>query len=355
MAIAAGSCFLAPVKLKPAWSRFQEIALGVIRGVQRHDAFAHASSVAYSFFVSLVPLLLVAGYTVGRVARGKTFQTVLDPFFDAAPTGVRALADRELERLGGASAPMAPLAVVGFLWLASAGFHGLMGNLEMMTLAPRRAFWQKRLHAFAWLLALLSIVAAVGFGVARFGTERVPIDASATTSAIPALSDAANLSNNPSKSGHHGEAVAPADVTRDGKGKARARRFRVTIKPSVRAVGGVGSLVVGILFLGMFYRHAVRRPPHVKRRYWPGAFLALGAWLGISWAFGAYVRTLGSYSVYYGSLAVVAVLLVWLWLTALCLLIGAELNIQLEGQRVPGGSAAPPAPATPVRSSASSA
>jgi len=302
----------------------------VLRGIQRHDAFSHASSVAYSFFVSLVPLLLVAGYTVGRVARGKTFQTVLEPFFEAAPTGVRSIAERELERLGGASAPMAPLAVVGFLWLASAGFHGLMSNLEMMTLAPRRAFWQKRLHAFAWLLALLTLVAAAGFGIARFGTDRVPLDApTATPTEVP-------------RSAHNAA---------DGRAKEgrppRAKRFRVIVKPSVRAVGGLASGAIGLGFLGLFYRHAVRRPPHVRRRHWPGAFLALGTWLGISWAFGAYVRTLGSYSVYYGSLAVVAVLLVWLWLTALSLLLGAELNIQLEGQRVPGGSIAPKKPPAP--------
>lgn len=319
--------------------------MGVLRGIHRHDAFAHASSVAYSFFVSLVPLLLVAGYTVGRVARGKTFQTVLEPFFDAAPDGVRALADHELERLGGASAPMAPLAVVGFLWLASAGFHGLMGNLEMMTLAPRRTFWQKRLHAFAWLLALLTLVAATGYGVARFGTDRVPVDAPASSASASGPSSSAS-----------GTSAAPGNTRgasgTDARGRGRKGRFRLVVKPSVRAVGGVGSLLVGLVFLGMFYRHAVRRPPHVRRRHWPGAFLALGTWIGISWAFGAYVRTLASYSVYYGSLAVVAVLLVWLWLTALSLLLGAELNIQLEGQRVLGPGGVSLAPARPETSQA---
>ncbi|MFO0662740.1 MAG: YhjD/YihY/BrkB family envelope integrity protein [Polyangiaceae bacterium] len=337
------------VKPQFTWARAKDVAVGVVRGIHRHDAFAHASSVAYSFFVSLVPLLLVAGYTVGRVARGKTFQTVLEPFFEAAPTGVQSLAERELERLGGASAPMAPLAVVGFLWLASAGFQGLMSNLEMMTLAPRRTFWQKRLHAFGWLLALLSIVALAGYGVARFGTERVPIEPSGQSSSGAA---SASPSARTVQAGGTGGAVSRASGNlgaggaAEGHVRGRNRRFKMIVKPSVRAVGGVASMGIGLLFLSLFYRHAVRRPPHVRRRHWPGAFLALGTWLGISWGFGAYVRTLGSYSVYYGSLAVVAVLLVWLWLTALSLLLGAELNIQLEGQRAPGGSLAPsPTPA----------
>jgi membrane protein len=45
------------------------------------------------------------------------------------------------------------------------------------------------------------------------------------------------------------------------------------------------------------------------------------------------VGSLGRYTLYYGSVAAVAVLLVWLYLTSWSLLIGAELNAQLEGLR----------------------
>jgi membrane protein len=71
----------------------------------------------------------------------------------------------------------------------------------------------------------------------------------------------------------------------------------------------------------------------VTRRVLPGAALAVVLWLVISWAFGLYVSTLAEYAVFYGSLAAVAVLLVWLWLTSLAILVGAELNSQLEGLR----------------------
>ena len=53
----------------------------------------------------------------------------------------------------------------------------------------------------------------------------------------------------------------------------------------------------------------------------------------MSWGFSLYVRTLATYTVYYGSLAAIAVLLIWLWLISLAMLIGAELNSQLEGLR----------------------
>jgi membrane protein len=83
--------------------------------------------------------------------------------------------------------------------------------------------------------------------------------------------------------------------------------------------------------MALFYRYAVEHPHGIKRRAWPGALTALGAWLAVSWAFGEYVISLGKYAVYYGSLAAVAVLLVWLYLTSLALLLGAEVNAILDG------------------------
>ena len=51
--------------------------------------------------------------------------------------------------------------------------------------------------------------------------------------------------------------------------------------------------------------------------------LSVALWVVVSWGFGVYIQTLTSYTVYYGSLAVVAVLLVWLWLISIAMLIGA--------------------------------
>ena len=47
------------------------------------------------------------------------------------------------------------------------------------------------------------------------------------------------------------------------------------------------------------------------------------------------MKTIGHYAVYYGSLATVAVILLWLYLTSLALVVGAEVNAQLEGVREP--------------------
>jgi membrane protein len=65
----------------------------------------------------------------------------------------------------------------------------------------------------------------------------------------------------------------------------------------------------------------------------PGGALAVLIWLVGSAGFGLYVANFGSYNKTYGSLGSVIVFLIWLWLTNLALLIGAEFNAELERAR----------------------
>jgi membrane protein len=58
----------------------------------------------------------------------------------------------------------------------------------------------------------------------------------------------------------------------------------------------------------------------------PGAVVAMALWLGISKVFGLYVDLAGSFDRTYGTLAGVIVFLIWLWLSAMALLVGAEVN-----------------------------
>ncbi len=64
-----------------------------------------------------------------------------------------------------------------------------------------------------------------------------------------------------------------------------------------------------------------------------GAVVAILAWILASVAFGFYVATFGSYNKTYGSLAGAVVGLLWLWITNLALLFGAELDSELERGR----------------------
>jgi membrane protein len=72
-----------------------------------------------------------------------------------------------------------------------------------------------------------------------------------------------------------------------------------------------------------------------------GAFVAILVWLIASAAFGFYVANFSSYNKTYGSLAGVIVFLLWLWITNLALLFGAELDAELErGRQLQAGIAA---------------
>jgi membrane protein len=91
----------------------------------------------------------------------------------------------------------------------------------------------------------------------------------------------------------------------------------------------VGLLVcfAGLLFLG----------PNVEHPRWRflsfGAVLAVVVWLAVSAAFALYVSQFGAYNKTWGTLAAVVIMLTWLWLSALALLLGAEVNAEAERSR----------------------
>ena len=74
--------------------------------------------------------------------------------------------------------------------------------------------------------------------------------------------------------------------------------------------------------------------PDVRHRAFrwimPGAFAGVAVWLTASAAFSEYLANFKSFNVTYGSFAAAIILLVWLWLTNLALLLGAEINAQIE-------------------------
>jgi membrane protein len=91
-------------------------------------------------------------------------------------------------------------------------------------------------------------------------------------------------------------------------------------------------LVVVLMFCVLYYAS-----PNARLSGWksvvPGALLALAIWLVASVGFAAYVANFGSYNQTYGSLGGVIVFLVWLWITNMAVLLGAEFNAERERSR----------------------
>ena len=69
-------------------------------------------------------------------------------------------------------------------------------------------------------------------------------------------------------------------------------------------------------------------------RIWPGVIVSLVMWIALSVLFSLYVETAARYSVIYGSIGAIIVLLLWLYLAAVMLIMGAEFNsVLLELQK----------------------
>lgn len=93
-------------------------------------------------------------------------------------------------------------------------------------------------------------------------------------------------------------------------------------------------LIGAVGFFALFTLYALARDDHpMWKDLWPGTLAALAVWLGVSWIYTWYVESVAHYSLLYGSIGAVIVLLVWLYLTAVILIMGAELNGVLAGLR----------------------
>src|SRR4051812_16452734 len=111
-------------------------------------------------------------------------------------------------------------------------------------------------------------------------------------------------------------------------------------------------LVVSLMFSILFYATPNVRQPGFR---WvtPGGLVAVLAWIVVSALFGFYVANFGSYNKTYGSLGAVVIFLVWLWLTNVAILFGAELNAEVaRGRQIEAGHPPDREPFLPPRSRA---
>src|SRR5262249_19222152 len=93
-------------------------------------------------------------------------------------------------------------------------------------------------------------------------------------------------------------------------------------------------LVLGLLLV---FGALLYLAPNVEHPRWrlvtAGSVFAVLAWLATSAGFAVFTSQFGSYNKTWGSLGAVVVMLTWLWLSSLALLVGAELNSELERSR----------------------
>jgi membrane protein len=258
--------------------------LAVLHGALEGDVLRAASAMAFDLFLAAIPLLALAGWVFSQLVRDGSALAATSLLLGTTPDAVRSLALGHLARFE--PTRVAPVALAGALWLSSSAAATCMALLDSRGGSAPRAWWQRRAIAVGLVLA-----GTIAFGLG--GALTIWISG------------------------------GPFGL------------LRVLIgDPAAMSAGSVVGLclvsLLAIALLAAFFRIAVRRPS-VRRRAWPGAFFTAALVSVTSTGFSFYATRVARFTLYYGSLAAVAITLVWLWLICLFLLLGAELNRVLEG------------------------
>jgi membrane protein len=91
-------------------------------------------------------------------------------------------------------------------------------------------------------------------------------------------------------------------------------------------------LAVVVLGLSLIYRYGPSRDKAEWKWVTPGGVVAAVLWVAVSMLFSWYVSNFGSYNETYGSLGAVIGFMTWIWLSTTVVLIGAEINAEMEHQ-----------------------
>jgi membrane protein len=252
-----------------------------------------AAALTYYAVLSLFPALLVMVSLLGVFGQGRrTTDALLDILGDVAPASTVDTLRPTIEQL--VQAPSAGFALVvgilGALWSAS-GYVGAFGRAmnRIYEIDEGRPFWKLRPLQLVLTLAALVMAAAVAFMLAV--------------------------------SGPLAEAIGNAI----GLGSAAVTVWNIVKWPVI-------VLLIVVVVAVLYYA-----TPNVKQPKFRwlsvGAGVAIVVWIVASVLFGLYVSNFGSYNKTYGTLAGVIVFLLWLWITNLALLFGAELDAELERGR----------------------
>lgn len=275
---------------KPSW---KYVARRTVREFSRDQCTDLAAALTYYAVLSLFPALLVVVSLLGVFGQGQaTVDTVLTMVEDVGPSSAVDTLRGPIEQL--VQAPTAGFALVigllGALWSAS-GYVGAFGRAmnRIYEIEEGRPVWKLRpqmllVTAVALLLAgATALMLVVSGPIAR------------------TIGDAVGLGDT---------AVTVWDIA----------KWPVML-----------ALVIVIVAVLYYTTPNVAQP---KFRWVSlGSVIAIVAWIAASVLFAVYVTNFGSYNKTYGSLAGAVIFLLWLWITNLALLFGAEFDAELERGR----------------------
>lgn len=249
------------------------------------DILGNAAQVAFYFSFALFPLLLFLMSLLGIILNDK--QDLQSELFlilgQVMPASAFDLIKKTLDEVtANASGGKLSMGILITLWSASAGIDNMRGTLnEVYNLKETRSLFKAKLTSLLLTIAVgILILTALGFIVygSQFLDSVLPIDSQYVLEALEWL----------------------------------------TI------------LVLVLLAFALIYNFAPNHAPFEWKWVSPGAIIGVILWVVLSAAFRLYLSYFDSYAATYGSLGAMIILLLWLYLTALVILIGGAINAILD-------------------------
>ena len=262
----------------------RQIAQQLPGRLREHNLTLVSAGVAFYAFLAFVPALIVIVTVYGLVAKPADIRREIHQFGKALPDEVQNFIQQQITSIGSASRAGVSItlliAVALALWSASGGMAALVTGVNVARdQTEPKSFVKKRSKALALTFGAVVLLVVMMFLIA----------------AVPSI------------------------LTHAGLGTAGRVVFNILRWPLLA--------IVIVLGLGVLYRVAVGRPKQARfGLVTPGALVATLLWLIASGLFAVYTASFASYSKTYGSLASIVVVLLWLYLSAIAVLIGAEID-----------------------------
>jgi membrane protein len=276
----------------------KKLARRVWHEVQRDDVFGRAAQLSYYFLLSLFPLLIfltsVIGLAIGTESSIR--QNLFTYLAQVMPPAAFKLIESTIQEVTAASGgSKISFGILAALWAASNGMGAITEALNVAyNVKESRSWWKQRLTAVGLTVALSVLI---------------------ISALVIVLS---------------GGKIADWFAAHFALASVFTMTWKILQWPIV--------LATMLFAFAMIYYFA----PDVRDQKWvwitPGAVVGVVLWLLVSFCFRLYLAHFDSYSKTYGSLGAVIVLMLWLFFTGAAVLIGGEVNAEIEQAAAEAGA-----------------